>query len=120
MEALREAGKDGHGVGLEPSATLATLYQPPAQSYMEALQKLRILDCAQGLGSLGASSEMRSGGAVSGKERRCGEGGKGYVGFNKEMVLRALSGMQSQISEFLKNINGLIRVVEMDEGWGWE
>lgn len=77
--------------------TAATPYQPLAQSYMKALQNTWILDCARGLGSLGASSDLHSGDAIAVRDQSCGKGGRGYVGLNKEVLLRALSKMHSNI-----------------------
>lgn len=99
VEALREPGRDGRGVGLEPPATTATTHQHLAQLYMEALQILRILDYARGRGSLGASCDVRSGSVVTVRDQSSGEGGRSHVGLKKEMVLRALAEMQSQIEE---------------------
>lgn len=65
-----------------------------------------------------ASLQWLGSAAVSVGVQRLEGGGRGDVGPNKEMVLRAMKEMKSQLDELQLNVSWLIRCVEEEKGVG--
>lgn len=114
MEVLREVGREGCSTRLVLPVTTAVTKkaQPSTRSYMEVLHKPRQV-CARGPV---ASSGLRGGVTTSAGTQSSEEGGRGAAGLNKEMILRELAEMQSQVEDLQKKIKGLKRCVEEDHG----